>query len=378
MTAVIYEPIREAWRRCPRALLFACALALAVMFALDFAAHAGAAQAAPASVIGDRSAAPARGQDVVLAHDEGLQLLGSLSALGGRAAPDLDDLSKTRAARLAPLPDGRVFFRGARVPWPSAFRARVTLVLDLPKALFRGSRLPVYRLQGHRWVRQDRSAVVGGDNTTAATTIRQPGNYAVFLGNLWRTVRRDGYRLVRFFGRIPHTVLRSHQVVAEGNVDDPHLIAAVAAAGGRDGSWARSTLRSFDSSGERTVRVVLLRSPLTVVRDWSVPSTVGRWFAAYTGALYSPLRARTLFALPLSNAGTDATLHRLKSGAVVIQGVCADMTWSPDFWPSATGGGEQFFGPKVSTYPPPAYDQRFIETVSELRWPADELDAVIW
>ena len=54
------------------------------------------------------------------------------------------------------------------------------------------------------------------------------------------------------------------------------------------------------------------------------------------------------------------------------------MTWSPDYWPYATGGGEQFFGPNVSTYPPPAYDARFIETVSELRWPANELDAVIW
>jgi hypothetical protein len=347
------------------------------VFAFGCASRAGAAQAAPASAVADRSAS-ARIQDVVLSEDEGLQLLGPLSALGGLAAPDLDDLSKTRAARLAPLPDGRVFFRGARVPWPADFRARVTLVLDLPKALFRGSRLPVFRLQGHRWVRQGRPAIVGGDNTTAATTIRQPGNYAVFLGNLWRTVRRDGYRLVRFFGRIPHTVLGSRQVVAEGKVGDPQLIAAVAAAGGRDEAWAKSTLRSFDSSGERTVRVVVLRSPLTVVRDWSVPSTVGRWFAAYTGALYSPLRARAVFALPLSNAGTDATLHRLKPGAVVIQGACANMTWSPDYWPYATGGGEQYFGPNVSTYPPPAYDSQYIDTVSELRWPADELDVLQW
>ena len=339
----------------------------------------GRAAAAPAGDAGPAfPARPAASQAVVLAQDDGLQLIGPLSALRGQAAPDLDDLRQARAARLAPLPARRVFFRGARVPGPSSFRSRVTLVLSLPKALFRGQRLPVFRLQGHRWVRLAQAAVVGSDNATAATTIEKPGNYAVFLGKLWRTVRRDGYRLVRYFGRIPHTALRSPQVVAQGKVDDPQLIAAVAAAGGRNETWAKSTLRSYDTTGERTVRVLKLASPLTLVRNWSQPSTVGRWFDPYVGVLFPPLRARIVFALPSNNMATDATLHRLKAGAVLIQGVCADMTWSPDYWPYATGGGEQYFGPNVSTYPPPAYDARFIETVSELRWPADELDAVAW
>ena len=174
-------------------------------------------------------------------------MIGPLSALRGEPAPGLDDLRQARAARLAPLPAGRIFFRGARVQGPASFRSRVTLVLSLPKALFRGQRLPVFRLQGRRWLPLAQPAVVGSDNMTAAATITQPGNYAVFLGKLWRTVRRDGYRLVRYFGRIPRTVLRSPQVVAEGKVDDPQLIAAVAAAGGRNEAWAKSTLRSYDT-----------------------------------------------------------------------------------------------------------------------------------
>jgi hypothetical protein len=369
---------KRVHRRGMLRMLRVCALPAVVLAVLCSFGAAGAAAAAAGDVGQALASRPAASQAVMLAQDDGLQLIGPLSALRGQAAPDLDDLRQSRAARLAPLPEGRIFFRGARVPGPSSFRSRVTLVLSLPKALFRGQRLPVFRLRGHRWLPLAQPAVVGSDNTTAATTITKPGNYAVFLGKLWRTVRRDGCRLVRYFGRIPRTVLRSPQVIAEGKLDDPQLIAAVAAAGGRNEAWAKSTLRSYDTTGERTVRVIKLASALTLVRNWSQPSTVGRWFDPYEGVLYPPLRARVIFALPSNNTAADATLHRLKPGGVLIQGVCADMTWSPGYWPYATGGGEQYFGPNVSTYPPPAYDPQSIETVSELRWPADELDAVVW
>jgi hypothetical protein len=350
---------RDAW--------LACITRLSVVVLLAFVALAALTARADAA-----------GQITVLAADDGLQLLGPLHALP-QATPELDDLSRVAARRLGRMPAGRVFLRGAVVSGREKYAARLTLVMSLPKALFAGTRLTVYRLNGRVWRRIAQPAVVGLRNTTAGATITRPGRYAVFLGPMWRTIRQDGYRLVRFFGRIPWTVLRKPAVLASGKTGDPALIAAVARAGGRDEEWARSTLRSYDTSGDRTVRVIRLRRPMVLVRDSSDTSSVGRWFSPYRGTLYTPIRARILFGLPRDNLATSVTLHRLKRGAVLIQGTCADMTWDPvHYWPYATGGGRQLFGPKVSTYPPPVYDGRFIETVSDLRWEASELDAVVW
>jgi len=106
---------------------------------------AGRAVAAPAGDAGHAlTARVAAAQVVVLAQDDGMQLIGPLSALRGQAAPDLDDLRQARAARLAPLPEGRVFFRGARVAGPPA-SARASLRsqhLDVSPA---GLRRPLHR-----------------------------------------------------------------------------------------------------------------------------------------------------------------------------------------------------------------------------------------
>ena len=164
-----------------------------------------------------------------------------------------------------------------------------------------------------------------------------------------------------------------------GDADDPAVIAAVMTATGYDADKAKATLRSYDTSTGTPVQVITLRYGATVVRDWSGTSTVGRWFAPTDGApLPSPETARRIYSLPADNTGVNATLHLVKANAVLITGLCADMTDQPGYGPWATGGGPQLFGPRVSTYPPPAYDPSVTTIVSELRWEKAALAAIEW
>jgi hypothetical protein len=127
------------------------------------------------------------------------------------------------------------------------------------------------------------------------------------------------------------------------------------------------------------VQVVTLVYRTTTVRNWSGTSTVGRWFAQANGKpLPTPETARRIYALPADNTGVNATLHLLKPNAVLITGLCADMTDQPEYGPWATGGGPQLFGPAVSTYPPPAYDPAVTTILCELRWEKAALDALNW
>ena len=340
--------------------------------------------ASVASVRSDGSAAvaslpSAARQQVVLAQDDGLMLVGRLSALRGKAAPVLDDVDEAAANDKAPLPARNVFFRGAACRWSGTFRSAVTLTFTLPKAVFSGRKLPVYRYSGHAWRRLERKAVVGRVNSTASTTITRPGMYALLLKRDWRVVRQDGYTLVLYTGAIPRTVLRDPVVAASGGVDDPAVIAAVMTATGSDEEGAKGTLRSYDSSTGTPVRVITLRYNARVVRNWSGTSTVGRWFAP-TGhkRLPSPETARRIYALPADNTAVNATLHLVKPRTMLITGLCADMTTQSGFGPWATGGGPQLFAPAASTYPPPAYDPAVTRIVSELRWEKSALDEIDW
>ena len=323
------------------------------------------------------SARPPR-QPVVLAADEGLTLLGPLGALAADASPRLDDLSHARAAGLAALPARNVFFRGASVHWSGRAGSPLLLTFALPKAVFAGTRLRLYRLHDGRWLALRRHAVVGRVNTTATATIGRAGRYVVCLGRAWRTVVQDGYRLVIYTRAYARTRVVTPVVLARGATDDPAVIEAVADVTGESPEDAQETLVSYDSS---TVPVTVLR--LTVgtplVRSWSGTSTVGRWFAPSTGGeLPGPEASRALYALPAGNLATDATLHRVKAGTDLIAGICADMTSQPGYGTWATGGGEQYFGPAVSTYPPPAYDSRRIVVIADLRWLESELDDIEW
>ncbi|MEI6452144.1 MAG: hypothetical protein WCP98_19650 [Actinomycetes bacterium] len=368
--------------RAQMMLVSVSALALLLTLLLALAA-APAAWAAPlrslAPATAPTPAVSAARQQVVLAEDEGLMLVGKLSALRGKAAPELDSLDEAAADAAAPLPDGNVFFRGAACRWSWKFRSAVTLTFTLPKALFSGAELPVYRYADHAWRRLQSRAVVGMVNSTASTTITRPGTYALLLNRDWRVVSQDGYTLVLYTGAIPRTVLRDPQVTASGATDDPAVIAAVMAATGYDEAKTRSTLRSYDSSTGAPVQVITLKYDAAMVRNWSGTSTVGRWFAAADGApLPSPEATRRNSALPADNTGVNATLHLVKPNAALITGICADMTDQPGYGPWATGGGPQLFGPKVSTYPPPAYDPAVTTILCELRWEKAALDDIDW
>jgi hypothetical protein len=322
---------------------------------------------------------PIAEQAVVLAQDDGLLLTGKRSALRGRPAPDLDDLSESSAARAGRLPSQKVYFRGAACPGSTTFRSPVTLTFTLPKALFAGSRLPLFRYNGHAWHPVALPAVVGAVNTTASVTLARPGRYALFLSTKWREVVQDGYDLVAYSGSIPHTELVDPTVVAAGAVDDPAVVDAVMQVTGSSQATAQGTLRSFTSTTGVPVTVCVLTHATDVVRNWSGASTIGRWFAPYDGgSLPSPSTAQRIYALPDNNTAVNSTLHLLKPGVSLVGGICSDMTAIPDFWPWSTGGGPQWFGPKVSTYPPPAYDAGETVIVSELRWERSALSQVQW
>ena len=377
----------HAFAITPRAaraqMLLVSIMALALMLTLLLALTSPqGASAAPLKTLAPAAAAPlpwAAEQQVVLAEDDGLMLVGKLSALRGKAAPALDDVDEAAADAQAPLPDGNVFFRGAACRWSWRFRSAVTLTFTLPKAVFSGMKLPVYRFTDHAWRRQEDKAVVGMVNSTASTTITRPGIYALLLNRDWRVVSQDGYALVLYTGAIPRTVLRDPQVEASGAVDDQAVIAAVMAATGYDEPKAKSTLRSYDSSTGTPVQVITLKYDAAMVRDWSGASTVGRWFAPTDGApLPGPEAARRIYALPADNTAVNATLHLVKPHAVLIGGLCSDMTTEPGYGPWATGGGPQLFAPKASTYPPPAYDPAVTTILCELRWKKAALDDLDW
>jgi len=343
---------------------------LVISLMLLAAPRAGAARSLAA-------AAPST-QRVVLAQDDGLTLVGSFAALRGKPAPGLDDLSRTDAAKLADLPRLNVFFRGAVCRWHWRFRSPVLLTFELPKAIFARTSLPLYRLQDGRWEQLRRRAVVGAVNSTATATIARPGRYAVCLTRAWKVREEDGYRLVEYSRPYRRSVVLSPVLLAEGATTDPAVIRAVMHVAGQSETQAESTLASYDSA-TRPVSVVRLTGSAAVLRNWSGTSTVGRWFAPSAGGdLPSPEQARAVYALPAGNLGIDVTLHLVSPGTALIRGVCADMTSQQGYGPWATGGGEQLFGPMVSTYPPPAYDPARIGIISELRWEESEPETIAW
>ena len=353
------------------AAVFAVVLAtLVAVLTLLAAPTAGAARPLEAAA---RSSQP-----VVLAQDDGLTLVGSFSALRGKPAPALDDLSHSAAAKLADLPRLNVFFRGAVCRWHWRFRSPVLLTFRLPKAIFARTSLPLYRLQDGRWEQLRRRAVVGDVNTTATAAIVRPGRYAVCLTRAWRVRNEDGYRLVVYSRPYRTTSVLSPEPIAEGATTDPDVIRAVMDVAGQTETQAEATLVSYDST-TRPVSVFRLTGSTAVLRNWSGASTVGRWFAPSGGGdLPSPEEARAVYALPDGNLGIDVTLHLVGPGTALIAGVCADMTTQQGYDPWASGGGEQLFGPMVSTYPPPAYDPARIRTLSELRWEESEPEAIDW
>jgi hypothetical protein len=352
------------------AALAACLLAL---FALAPACLAAPAQLASTSTA---RALPA----IVFAQGHGLQLAGRPGALRGTSVPELSSMTEAQVDALGSLPERNVFFRGADCEWrgrTSRFASPLTLTFTLPKALFRETPLPLCRYEGKSWRRMSGRAVVGEVNTTASATITRPGRYALLLTGDWKTVTEDGDVLVEYTETTSPTVLLDPQVKASGSTSDPAVIAATMDVTGSTEEKAVSTLRSFDSTST-PVQVVTLRLPSAMERYWSGTSSVGRWFSPSGQTLLSPAEARRVYALPADNTAENVTLSLVKRGAALICGACSDMTDVSGYGPWATGGGPQYFGPKVSTYPPPLYDPAVIVTLADLRWEKDAVDAIQW
>jgi hypothetical protein len=357
---------------------------LALVVGLAPAAWAGSprtsAPSPPAALVHAATARPGLPQ-IVLAQEHGLLLCGRLGALRGRSAPELESLTEAQADALGDLPSRNVYLRGADCAWggrTGSFAAPLTLTFTLPKAIFRETPLPLYRFDGHTWKRLAARAMVGEVNTTASATITRPGRYALVLTADWKVVREDGDTLVEFAEETAPTVILDPQVTASGTTDDPAVISAVMDATGSTEEKAVGTLRSFDSSTGTPVQVITLTTGSAMVRYWST-SAVGRWLTpSGRDELLSPETARQVYALPADNTGENVTLHLVKRGAVLVIGLCADMTDQSSYGPWATGGGEQFFGPKLSTYPPPLYDPSMTIVLSDLRWEKTTVDAIVW
>ena len=175
-------------------------------------------------------------------RDEGLTLVGPAAALAGRRAPELDDLSRADAARLADLPRANLFFRGAFCRWNWRFRSPVLLTFELPKAIFARTSLPLYRLHNGRW---RAPAPTGGRRR------RQPdGDRHHRAARPLRRVphaRLEGLRGGRLpAGRVhaplPDDDVLSPVVLASGSTTDPGVIQAVMDVSGQTEDQARSTL----------------------------------------------------------------------------------------------------------------------------------------
>lgn len=327
-----------------------------------------------------RPGPPRAAPQVVLAEAHGLRLSGRPGALGKRPAPTLDSMDEADADALGDLPRRNVFLRGADCAWtaPGArVDAPVTLTFTLPKALFARSSLPLFRFNGRAWTRLAAPAVVGEVNTTASATITRPGRYALLLTTAWKVVTEDDEALVSYTGATPTTILRDPVVRAAGGTSDPAVVAATMEAAGETEEQAASTLRSFDAA-TTPVQVVTLTAPAVMERYWSGTSTVGRWFSPSGAPPLSPAEARRTYSLPAANTGLNVTLHLVKPGVALITGLCADMRDVSGYGPWATGGGRQYFGAHVSTYPPPLYDPAAITTLADLRWEKDAVDAIEW
>ncbi len=187
------------------------------------------------------------------------------------------------------------------------------------------------------------------------------------------TMSVGGKILVFQTSRIPSTDLSGATVLATGRADSAPLISKLMEVNGQTEDQVRYFLTSFDTAGPNAVQVLKLNKEAYAVRYWGPSSKLGRWYSfAKTYHINTPFEARTAFALPESNNAHYVTLYKLKPGAVVVYGLCADMSWnSPTFGPYAKGGGAQLFAPNSTKWvvDHAEINSDVMELVSELRYP---------
>jgi hypothetical protein len=171
---------------------------------------------------------------------------------------------------------------------------------------------------------------------------------------LWRTVLyNDLPPVVEKTHGMPATDFHDAAVIASGTEENAAFVDAVEVATHKTEADALTLLKSFDTTQNHQVQVLELTHDTAVARYWSDPaSKIGRWYArsrAYS--LLSPADAICQLALPLANKGSCVTQYTVQDGAVVVYGLCADMSGDPvNFSSTATGGGEQFFVPDATLW----------------------------
>jgi hypothetical protein len=152
---------------------------------------------------------------------------------------------------------------------------------------------------------------------------------------------------------MPATDLHDARVVARGTEANVAFVDAVEVATHKTEAQALVLLQSFDTTQGHQVQVLTLTHATAVTRYWSDPgSKLGRWYArSWRDHLLSPTEAIHLLALPRVNAGSCVTQYTLRDDAIVVYGLCADMSNDPvNFGPTATGGGEQLFAPDATQW----------------------------
>lgn len=189
----------------------------------------------------------------------------------------------------------------------------------------------------------------------------------------WSTVAVDDATLRFQATGVPGTHVYG-SVLASGTSEDPTVLTAVVQVTGRSREQVTELLSSYDATGSHSLQVVRLCYPAYVARYWEEPEhKLGRWYTASDeNHIYLPDEACRLFALPLDNNAYCATLYRIKAGAVLIMGYCANMTWNTAvFGPYATGGGQQLYVPEATVWAGDhaELNNDIMELVSELRYP---------
>ncbi len=314
-------------------LWFICAIALVALLALTISlAGCGPVQGVKA---------------VVGASSSGVTATCSAADLPEGTALSATGMTEAQAAQAAPLPEGRIFMAAADFgPDGTDIPGVVTFTFTLGHQLKTGWALAVYVLKQNEWQPADGQAVISADGHTVSLQASYLGMYALFLDGNWQTSKDGNQELATRVNDIPASGLGEEKVLAAGKVDDPAVLAQVERATGYSEVEARSLLRSWDTTGDKIVQVLELTGDVYVTRYTSAlpADQLGRWYMlSEMDTVLSPGEARKELALPLSNPAVDCTLYRLKAGAVVIYGICSDMSGQPGFGPDSLGGGAQVY-----------------------------------
>ena len=172
---------------------------------------------------------------------------------------------------------------------------------------------------------------------------------------------------------IPDTNLSGATLIATGKADNTALISKLMEVNTQTEDQVRYFLQSFDTSGFNAIQILKLNHVAYAVRYWGPSSKLGRWYSfARSNHINTPSEAIVEFALPESNNAHYVTLYKLKPGAIVVYGLCADMSWNnPTFGPYAKGGGAQLFVPNSTKWvvDHAEINSDVMELVTELRYP---------